>query len=175
MARLYWRRIIRLWRTCILNEQATIVRLIICLCINTDKQTGHPSIQVIWIIRVHRRTIQIDGWSVVWTDDPSSVFCLRQDGYAGLSGGPLDGEGLSACRTACSTFLKHGGGAHDANLLCRCYSWWPSWRRSRLTEARCRCGSTFGRRTPQTAVAGALRLQLSAARTSAGFLRTSTL
>ena len=33
--------------------QATIVRLIIRLCINADKQTDHPSRQVIWIIRFH--------------------------------------------------------------------------------------------------------------------------
>ena len=33
----------------------TIVRLIIRLCINTGKQTDHPSRRTIWIIRVHRR------------------------------------------------------------------------------------------------------------------------
>ena len=59
--------VIRLGWTCILIGQATVVRLIICLCINSGKQTDHPSRQVIWIIHLHRRTIQIarlDGWSV---------------------------------------------------------------------------------------------------------------
>ena len=59
--------IIRLGRTCILIGETTIVRLIIRLCINNDKQTDDPSRQVIWIIRLYRRTIWIarqDRWAV---------------------------------------------------------------------------------------------------------------
>ena len=47
---IYTRWIIRLERTCILIGQATKARLIIRLCINTGKQTNHPSRRAIWFL-----------------------------------------------------------------------------------------------------------------------------
>ena len=120
-------------------------------------------------IRLHWRRFAY----MIWVVSPTHLYeckftlwptsCLSYDlsmdrcdlnGFSGLSAGPLGAEGRWGGIMAYSIYLKHACVGRYASLRCHCCSWWPSWRRSSLMEARCCCGSTFRRRSLRTVSVG---------------------